>query len=40
MLVIMMGSPIAHEPREFLEILDERYQARSMLLTSQLPVSA
>ena len=34
-------APLADgERREFLEICDERYQARSMLLTSQLPVSA
>ena len=34
-------APLADgERRDFLEICDERYQARSMLLTSQLPVSA
>ncbi|MBM3748719.1 MAG: transposase [Acidobacteria bacterium] len=34
-------APLAEgERREFLEICDERYQARSTLLTSQLPVSA
>jgi DNA replication protein DnaC len=34
-------APLADpERRDFLEICDERYQARSTLLTSQLPVSA